>query len=57
MLLLQETEKSSAYEFGYKVGEFTANHPILSIIIGVLIAVIFVYIIVRFVKTLSTFGE
>ncbi len=61
MFLLQENNSSSAYkagyEIGYEVGQWVAQNPVLTLLIGVVVAVGFVWIVTKIVKQIRTFGE
>ncbi len=61
MFLVQEEKGSSAYnagyEVGYEVGKWVAQNPILTLLIGVVVSVGFVWILTKVVKQIRTFGE
>ena len=50
-------EKSDAYKTGYEVGKWIAQHPTLSVLIGILLSVGFVWIFTKIVKQIRTFGK
>ncbi|WP_299000958.1 hypothetical protein [uncultured Tenacibaculum sp.] len=57
MLLVQEEKGSAAYNAGYEVGKWVAQNPILTLLIGVVVSVGFVWILTKVVKQIRTFGE
>ncbi len=57
MFLIQDMKDSSAYKTGYEVGKWIYHHPVLSILIGIIISVAFVWLLTKVVKQIRTFGE
>lgn len=61
MFLLQDNNSSetyaTGYKMGYEVGKWMAQNPTLTLLIGVVFAVGFVWILTKVVKQIRTFGE
>lgn len=52
-----EHKDTTTFKVGYEVGQFIYQHPILTLLIGAVIAVGFVYLLNKLIKQFRTFGE
>ncbi len=57
MFLIQNMEGTKGYKIGYELGKWIYHHPILSVLIGIVISVGFVWLLTKVVKQIRTFGE
>ncbi len=57
MFLIQEMKDTSAYKAGYEVGKWIYHNPILSVVLGIVISLAFVWLLTKVVKQIRTFGE
>ncbi|WBX76760.1 hypothetical protein PG911_00440 [Tenacibaculum ovolyticum] len=57
MFLIQDIKETQSYKAGYEVGKLIYHNPTLSILIGVVLSVGFVWLLTKIVKQIRTFGE
>lgn len=57
MFLIQDIETSEAYSAGYKIGKWIGQNPMLSVFIGIVISVVFVWIFTKIAKQIRTFDK
>ena len=57
MFLIQDIKDSESYKVGYELGKWIYHNPILSMLIGVVISIGFVWLLTKVVKQIRTFGE
>jgi hypothetical protein len=57
MFLIQDIQDTQSFKAGYEVGKWIYHNSILSIVIGVVLSVGFVWLLTKVVKQIRTFGE
>ncbi len=57
MFLIQDIKNTESSKVGYEIGKWIYHNPVLSILIGVVISVGFVWLLTKVVKQIRTFGE
>ncbi len=57
MFLIQDIKDTQSYKAGYEVGKWIYHNSTLSILIGVVLSVGFVWLLTKIVKQIRTFGE
>ncbi len=50
-------EETESYKIGYELGGWMYHNPIVSIAVGVVISIGFVWLLTKIAKQIRTFGE
>lgn len=57
MFLIQDVKSTKSYEMGYEIGKWIYHNPILSVLLGIVVSLGFVWLLTKVVKQIRTFGE
>ncbi|MGB1042557.1 MAG: hypothetical protein ACPGU6_04120 [Tenacibaculum sp.] len=57
MFLIQDIKNTESYKAGYEIGKWIGQNPTLAVLLGIVISVGLVWILIKVVKQIRTFGE